>query len=161
MALTKEKKTEVVDKLKDVVASSETVAFVNFHGLGVGDTTDMRRALTEEGVGYTVAKKSLVRLALKDSKAKGDVPALNGELALAYGKETAPARGVYEFGKKHEGTLTLLGGIFEGRYVDAAEMTEIAQIPSLDVLRGMFVNLINSPIQRLAIVMNQIAEKKS
>jgi len=39
-------------------------------------------------------------------------------------------------------------------------MNEIANIPSLDVLRGMFVNIINSPIQRTAIALGQIAEKK-
>ena len=161
MALTKEKKKEVVEKVKQAVSENETVAFVNFHGLGVADTTEMRNSLREEGVGYTVAKKSLVKLALKDASAKGDVPALDGELAIAYGEETAPARGVYEFGKKHEDTLSILGGIFEGRYVDAVEMNEIAQIPSLDVLRGMFVNIINSPIQRCAIALSEIAGKKS
>lgn len=161
MAITKQKKQEIVENLAQILKDNETVAFVNFHGLGVADTTEMRKVLSEEGVGYTVAKKSLVRLALDSNKVEGDVPALDGELAVAYGAETGPARGVYEFGKQHEGTLSLLGGIFEGRYVDATEMNEIAQIPSLQTLRGMFVNLINSPIQRLAIVMGQIAEKKS
>lgn len=159
MALSREQKEEVVAKLDKVFKDSETVAFVNFHGLGVEDTTTMRSRLAEEGVGYTVAKKSLLRRALKNVKAEGEVPALEGELALAYGSETEPARGVHEFGKEHEGTLTLLGGIFEGHFIDAEKMNEIAQIPSLDVLRGMFVNLIFSPVQRLAITLDQIAQK--
>jgi ribosomal protein L10 len=36
----------------------------------------------------------------------------------------------------------------------------IATIPPLQTLRGMFVNLINSPIQRFAVVVNAIAEKQ-
>ena len=48
-----------------------------------------------------------------------------------------------------------------GVFKDQAEMTEIASIPPLPVLRGMFVNVINSPIQGLVLGLNAIAEKKS
>jgi len=161
MALSRQQKEDIFAKLKAVLKNSETVAFVNFKGLGVTDTTTMRRELAEQGVGYTVAKKTIVRKALVGASVSGELPELEGELALAYGSETEPARGVYEFGKKHGGTLTLLGGIFEGRYVDGEEMNEIAQIPGLEVLRGMFVNLINSPIQRFVIVLNEIAKSKN
>ena len=40
-------------------------------------------------------------------------------------------------------------------------MIEIASIPSLHVLRGMFVNAINSPIQGLVVALNGIADKKA
>lgn len=151
-------------KLKGVIADAETVTFVNFHGLGVADTTEMRRVLREVGVGYVVAKKTLANLALKDAKAEGSMPPLDGELAIAYGPETAPAREVYNFGKalqSDEDKLTILGGIFEGRFLNKEEMTEVAQIPSLEVLRGMFVNLINSPIQRLAVVLSEVSKVKN
>lgn len=42
-----------------------------------------------------------------------------------------------------------------------AEMEEIATIPPLDVLRGKFVNIINSPIQRTAIALGEIAKSRS
>jgi len=51
--------------------------------------------------------------------------------------------------------------VFQGVYKDAEEMTEIASIPSLQVLRGMFVNVINSPIQGMVIALNAVAEKRS
>jgi len=170
MTQTKAQKETTVEKLEKILESSPTVAFVNFKKLGVSDTTAMRSALREKGVGYTVAKKTLIRRVLDGQKIAGERPELPGELALAYlsaeaakagGEETEPARGVYEFGKSRAGALTLLGGIFEGRYVGADEMNELARIPGLDVLRGMFVNLINSPIQRCAIALNQIAESRS
>ena len=43
----------------------------------------------------------------------------------------------------------------------ALEMIEIAKIPGLEVLRGKFVNIINSPIQRFAVALSEIAKKKS
>jgi len=159
MAFTRKQKEATVEKLGGLLKNSETVAFVNFHGLGVIDTTEMRRELAENGVGYTVAKKTLIRKVLGDMNVSGEIPDLDGEVAIAYGSQTEPARGVYEFGKRHVGTLSLLGGIFEGRYVGKDEITNIATIPSLEVLRGMFVNLINSPIQRFAIALSEIAKK--
>jgi len=54
-----------------------------------------------------------------------------------------------------------MGGVFEGRFMTAAEMEEVAKIPTLEVLRGKFVNIINSPIQRWVIALGQIAEQKA
>ncbi len=161
MAITKEKKKEIIAKIKDAVDSAESVVFVNFHGLGVLDTTQLRKNLRDEGVGYTVAKKTLIKKVLGESKTEGEVPFLDGELAIAYGKDLiAPARGVYDFQKDHKDSMAILGGIFEGRYMNKEEMMEIATIPPTLVLYGQFVNLINSPIQRFAVVLDQIAQSK-
>ena len=61
----------------------------------------MRTQLAQAGVRYFVAKKTLLRLALKQHGYEGDEPALPGEVAIAWTKDDAiaPARGVYEFGK--------------------------------------------------------------
>lgn len=161
MAINKEKKKEIVAKVKDAMDSADSVVFVNFHGLTVGDTTELRKKLRDEGVGYTVAKKTLIKRVLSESKVEGEVPSLDGELAIAYGKDMiAPARGVYDFQKDHKDNVAILGGIFEGRYMNKEEMMEIATIPSTPVLYGQFVNLINSPIQRFAVVLDQIAKSK-
>lgn len=162
MAIKKEKKIEIVAKVKDALSGANSVVFVNFHGLGVSDTTTLRKELRDEKIGYTVAKKTLIKIALDDSKIKGDMPPLLGELAFAYGEDLiAPARGVFDFQKKHKEQMAILGGIFEGKYMSKEEMTEIASIPSMQVLYGQFVNLINSPIARFAVVLDKIAEKKT
>lgn len=161
MAITKEKKKEIVAKVKDAVGAADSVVFVNFHGLSVADTTSLRKSLRESGVGYTVAKKSLVKRALGEAGIEGEIPPLDGELALAYAKDLiAPARGVYAFQKIHKDTVAILGGIFDGRYMSKGEMTEIAAIPPMKVLYGQFVNLINSPIQRFAVALNEIAKSR-
>lgn len=162
MALTKEKKVDIVERLKGIFTSSASVVFVNFHGLSVPDVHTMRRELYERGVGYMVAKKTLVKRALESAKLSGEAPAFTGELALAYGEDlVAPAGGIAEFVKKFKNKLTIQGGVFDGVFKDKAEMTEIAAIPPLPTLRGMFVNVINSPIQGLAAVLGRIAEKKT
>ena len=161
MAVTKEKKQEITKKVNDILANSESVVFVNFHKLPIGDEQAMRNKLKDEGVGYYVARKTLVRRALADTTVAGDLPELEGELAIAYSADAvAPAREVQEFAKAHKEQVAIMGGIFEGAYKSGDEMRVIAAIPGMQTLRGMFVNVINSPIQGLAVALNAIAEKK-
>jgi|SRR3989344_1086522 len=161
MAISKQKKGEIVEKLKGAFKGAASVVFVNFKGLTVGNTTLMRRTLKGEGISYTVAKKTLTNRALEDAKLLGEKPELPGELSVAWSNDlVAPAREVYNFVKKFPENLKILGGIFDGRYMSSTEMLGIAQIPSMDVLRGKFVNIINSPIQRFAIALNEVAKKK-
>ena len=163
MAITKDKKQEVMEKITSSVQDAASVVFVHFKGLTVGDTSAMRKSLREGGVGYYVAKKTLIRRALADKGYEGTMPELPGEIAMVWSKDdaTQAARDVFEHGKKHKGALSIVGGIFDGKFTDAAGMNAIALIPSVPVLRGMFVNVINSPIQGLVIALDQIREKKS
>jgi len=162
MAIKKEKKVEIVSSLESILSKSKSVVFVNFHKLLVKDSSLLRRALKGENVGYVVSKKSLFERALGASSVKGEIPEIKGELSIAYGDDLlAPARGVYEFQKKLDGKVKIIGGIFDHEYKSEAEMLSIAMIPGMDTLRGMFVNIVNSPIQRFVIALGQVAEKKA
>ena len=161
MAITKEKKKEIIAGLEKIISKSKSVVFVQFNKLLVKDASTIRRSLKEENVGYLVAKKSLFKRVLGGSGIKGAVPTLDGELAVTYGEDMlAPARSIYEFQKKLDGKISIMGGIFDGEYKSQIEMLSIASIPSLDVLRGMFVNILNSPIQRFAVALGEIAKTK-
>lgn len=161
MAIKKEKKKEILSGLGKMMADSKSIVFVNFDKLPVKDASIIRRTLKSEDVDYVVAKKTLVKKALEGAGVKGTRPEFVGQLSLAYGKDLlTPSRSIYEFQKKLDGKVSIIGGIFEGEYKSKAEMLSIAMIPSQDVLRGMFVNIINSPIQRFVIALGQIAEKK-
>ncbi len=166
MPRTKIEKKEILEKVEGIVKDAESIVFVNFHGLKVGDTVQVRRQLRKEGVGFFVAKKSLTRKALEGDKTgkkiTGNLPELAGELGLAYSKDLiAPAREVYEFQKKFKDSISILGGIFEGKYMSKEEMLAIALIPSQKTLHAMFVNVINSPIQGFVMALDQIAKKKT
>ncbi|OHA08022.1 MAG: 50S ribosomal protein L10 [Candidatus Sungbacteria bacterium RIFCSPLOWO2_01_FULL_54_21] len=158
--MTKAKKHDIVAKVADALKDAVSVVFVRFSGLSVADTSAMRKNLKNEGVGYYVAKKTLIRRALAGKGYAGEVPELPGEIAIAWSTTdaTSAARGIHEHGKKHKGALSIVGGVFEGLFADAAKMQAIATIPSVPVLRGMFVNVINSPIQGFVIALNKIAE---
>jgi len=161
MALIKSKKEEIIKDLEGAIKGSESLVFVNFHGLKVSDETILRRGLRKEGVGYKVSRKTLLARALK-GKAEGEIPELAGEVAIAYSKdEIAGPRGIYNFQKTHKGILNILGGIFEGKFVVAEKMKEIAMIPSREVLLSKLAFLLKSPMQRLAIAVNEVAKGRN
>ncbi len=158
--LLKSKKEEMIKDLEKSIKGSKSVVFVNFHGLKVHDETVLRRELRDQGVGYKISRKTLLARALK-GKAEGEVPELPGEVAIAFSSdEIASSREIYNFQKNHKGLLNILGGIFEGKFVDGAKMTEIATIPSREVLLSKIAFLLKSPMQRLAIAVNEVAKKK-
>ncbi len=162
MAISKDKKKEILADLKEIADGSSSVVFVNFHGLKVADSTQVRRKLRSEGVTFFVAKKSLMRKTFADKKVIGTMPELAGEVGIAYGKDLiAPAREIFDFTKKYKGSLSILGGVFEGKYMTKEEMTSIALIPPLKTLHAMFANVINSPIQGFVMALDQIAQKKA
>ncbi len=166
---TKQQKVEIVQKLENAFKTAATSVLVHFKAVNIKEETEMRKSLRGAGVTYTVAKKTLIRRALESLGYKHDEVAMDGEVAIAYGggdDVTAPARLIHEFGKKFLGAdkqskLSILGGIFEGKLVGQALMQEIALIPSMQGLRGMFANVINSPIQRFAIAMSEVAKTKT
>lgn len=161
MAITKQKKETILSKLEGVKGEADSIVFVKFNGMTVADTTAMREGLRQKGVGYFVAKKTLMKRAFGENFT-GAMPQLDGEIAIAYSTDAiAPAQSIKEYAVKYKNNIAIVGGVFQGVFKDMGEMTEIASIPPLQVLRGMFVNVINSPIQGMVIALNQFAEKKS
>lgn len=162
MARTKSAKKEIIDKVAKIAADSKSLVFVNFHGLKVSGVNEVRRQLKKEGVGYFVSKKTLAAKALSENKITGTMPELAGEIGIAYGVDLiAPAREVFAFQKKFKDNVVIVGGVFEGKFMSKEEMVAIASIPPMQTLLGMFVNVVNSPVQGFVMALDQIAKKKT
>lgn len=162
MALKKAKKTEIVSDLEKSLKDAQSIVFVKFDKLTVADVNALRRSLQKDNVGYTVAKKTLLKRALGSKSIEGEIPELAGQAAIAFGVDPiASARGVYEFAKTHKENISILGGVYDGKYVDAGMMTSLATIPSREVLLSQIAFLLKSPMQRLAIAVNAVAGQKA
>lgn len=161
MAINKAKKEVILAKLEQVRDEADAIVFVSFKGLSVANTTAMRAEMRQKGVGYFVAKKTLMKRAFGPAFT-GELPTLDGEIAVAYSADAiTPAQEVKGYSTKYKDNIKIVGGVFQGAFKNADEMTEIASIPSLQVLRGMFVNVINSPIQGMVLALNAYADKRS
>lgn len=172
MALTKQKKQEILKDLEANLKKAKIVIFVNFHGLSVAASHKLRKLLREVGVRYLVAKKTLVKKALETMGFQDKAPELEGELAVAFSEQDpiASAKALEKFAKENK-TIKITGGVWENKYIDPEKVIMLANIPSREVLLGKLVYVINSPIQgmvgalsgitkNLVSVLNQIHERK-
>ena len=167
MAITKQKKEEIITSTTAALKDAASVALVSFSKITVAEVNELRAALKAEGVKYTVVKKTLLKRSLEAAGVTGDMPEMPGEVAMAVlptGEApdlTAPARGLNAFVKKFKDKLIFVGGVINGAFISQKETMSVAAIPPTPILRGMFVNIINSPIQRFAIAMSEVAKIKT
>jgi len=156
MAISREKKERIVKELKTHLASAPSIVFVNFHGLTVLESKTIRRALLAQKCKYKVAKKSLMRIALKDLNISGTLPSLGGEIALSWGEDPLlPAKELYQFARNADSKLQIVGGVFENRYLSKEEVISLATIPSREELYGKLLFVCNGPIRGFAVVLNE------
>lgn len=161
MAITRTKKEAVVEKLKSIFADAQTIVFVQFNQVTAEEASALRGVCADEKVGYMVAKKTLIKKAFKNSGIEGDLPEMEGEIALAYGTDIlTPARVMGEQGKNLEDRLRIVGGVFENAPVLQEQMQAIADIPPLKTLYTQFLTIIRVPIQGFASVLSQVADTK-
>jgi large subunit ribosomal protein L10 len=161
MAITKDKKDSIVAKLKQVAKDAESVVFISFTALPVALATEIRKVLREKGIGYFVAKKTLIRKSFEGSGVSGEMPALLGEVAVVYGTDPlATSKGIYEFQKQYTDKISILGGVYEKSYADGAYLTALAKVPAREVLYAQVAQMINWPIQGLVMVLDQVAKQK-
>lgn len=159
MAKSKTQKAESLKTISEVLQKATSVVFACFDKFTVADVTAARKSMRSAGVKLLAVKKTLLAKALGETSL-GEMPLLPGQIVIAYGQDAlAPAREVFSIGKRLEGKLSILGGIFENAFAGKEKMTAIASIPPREVLLGQFVNLINSPIQRFVIALDAIAQK--
>lgn len=148
------------------------VIFTNFHGLGMEKMTELRAKLRGVGAEYLVAKKRLLKIGLGEHDLSG--ADLKGEVGVVFGfqEPTAAAKVIHEFAKANAEQLSLLGGVFESRLMNAIEVKALATIPSREVLYAQLASVLAGPMRGLVGVMaavprgfvqslSQIAEKKS
>jgi len=146
--LTKNQKRELVKDLTEKLSKIKTAIFTDYTGLSVVKMTELRRQLKEQDAEMRVIKKTLVDLALKESKAADfQIKKLNGQLAVVFGycDEVAPAKVLYNFSKKEE-HLKILGGLLENSFVNSEQVISLAKLPSRPELLGRTVGAIAAPL---------------
>ena len=157
MAISRQQKEEILEKLVKKFADSKSIVFAENKGLSVSEITDLRNKLRESGSEYKIAKKTLLKRALVENKLDVDEDSFKGPIGaiFAFEDELSSIQVAYKFAKGNK-NLVLHGGIFEGRVVDASQVKELALIPSKDVLIAKLLGTINAPISNFVGVGNSV-----
>ena len=157
MAITRQKKEEVISQIREKIDKAQSVIITDYKGLAVDEINELRNKLREKEVEYKVVKFTLLRLALKqvgfDKVELGDFEAHPIALAFGYKDEVETAKTVYEFTKEHE-MLDILGGISGRNNVSVDTIINLALLPSREELYTKLVGSINAPLSGLVNVLS-------
>lgn len=156
MAITRKKKEELVDKFAEKLEKSKAAVFTDYKGLTVEEINEVRNSLREQGIEFKVIKNTLFGLAVKKAKLDIDSKELaNHPVAVAFGydDEVAPAKIVFNFAKSHE-ALEIIGGILEGKSIEASSVKSLAQMPSREELLAKMIGSMNAPVSNFVGVMH-------
>jgi large subunit ribosomal protein L10 len=148
-------KREVVTALHDVFAKTGVVVVAHYAGLTVSAMTKLRSEMRGAGGQVKVAKNRLVKLALEGTDAKGIADLLKGPTCLAFSADPVAAPKIaVKFAKANE-KFVILGGAMGSTVLDVKGVNSLADLPSLDELRGKLIGLLQAPASKIARTLNE------
>lgn len=150
MALTKQKKNEVVDEISRLLADSKMTVIAAYQGTPVKALQGLRRSGRDNGTTLKVVKNRLVIKAIQGTASVKDVDtsALTGMLLYAFNSndEVAPAQTLATFAKTQP-TIQFVGAISaEGTFLSADEVKALATLPSKNDMIAQLLATLSSPL---------------
>ncbi len=154
-------KQAIVEALTERIKSASAGVFVDYKGITVEQDTALRTDMRKEGIDYSVVKNTLVRFAINNAGLNELDDVLNGttSLATSAGDPIAPFRILNDYSKKLNDKFNIKAAFMEGKILSAAEIEELASLPSKEALVSVVLGTMLAPITSLAVVLDQIAKK--
>ena len=128
---------------------------VDYKGLKVGHLTELRKRLTKAGAEVHVVKNSIFRIAAKEAGVADLNGTLIGQLAVVTGKKdiSTAAKVVKTFNAEFDKLKVKFGFLNSQRLADKDIMV-LADLPSIEVLRGKLLGVLNAPATKLVRLLN-------
>ena len=151
----REEKAQAISDFNESIGQATNAFIIDFKGITVPQVTELRKQVRESGSKYVVVKNTLALIAVKDSPLKTLEKQFSGMTAVAFNKTDAVAlaKALTKFAKDVP-TVQFKGAMLNGQIVPAAEIQNIANLPTRPELVSKLLFLLQSPIRNLAIVLN-------
>ena len=148
-------KEKIVSSLNKAFDEANFLIVTQNDGLTVEEMSSLRGSLRESNTSFRVAKNSLAKIAVNDTDAQSLQELFNGPTAIAFSDELSSSpKVIVDFVKKHE-KLSIVGGLMDGKLIDADVIKELATLPSMDALRSMIIGVLNAPATKVAGILNR------
>lgn len=148
MAKTRKEKEAIVAHAADKFRTMKAAAFSSISGYTMAQADALREKAREQDVEIFITKKTLLAHAVKEAGLDDiDPRAFEGSIltAVSFGDEVSAAKLLKEFSKENE-AFQLVAGVLEGKGLTAAEVEQLASLPSKQQLLGQLVGTLNAPI---------------
>ena len=164
-------KEKQVDEIEERLLRSKAAIFSDFCGLKVKNMEELRGRLRDAGVEYKVFKNTLIRKAFEGKQGLDEFLRNPTALAFGYKDPAVPAKILSVYAKENP-ALKIKGGVVEGKIMNTAQISALAELPPREVLltkvvMGIqsplrsFMNVMNGPTVKLVMVLKAIGEKKN
>ena len=152
--MARESKSGAVAEIAEEFRSSTAAVLTEYRGLSVAQLKQLRRSLADVA-SYAVVKNTLTRIAAREAGVEGLDDLLVGPSAIAFvkGDPVAAAKGLKNFAKDNP-ALVLKGAYMDGRVLDAAEVTKLADLESREVLLAKLAGAMKASMQQAAGLFN-------
>jgi large subunit ribosomal protein L10 len=151
--LNRDQKAAVIEEVAAQISESEAVYAVDYRGISVPQAAELRTRLRAADASFRVVKNTLGERAAEQAGAEGLKELLTGPTAMTFvrGDAAAAAKALRDF-RRSTGNqlLEFKGGWMNGAPLSPAEVDQIAQLPSREVLIGRLVGMVASPLTGLA-----------
>ena len=154
MAISKQKKTELLDQYKKWLETSQAVVLTGYTGLTVKDLDELRRNLREAGGEFHIVKNTLGKIAFQQAGLEIKDEFFEGSTAVAFAFEDPPglAKALADFAKGSD-FVKIKGGYLADKLMEAEEIKFLADLPPLPVIRAQLLGVINAPASKLVRVL--------
>jgi large subunit ribosomal protein L10 len=172
MAVTRADKEQELQDLTAAFKSADTAILVDYRGLDVPGVTELRRQIRKVNGSYRVVKNTLARRASKGTSFEALEKMFEGTTAVAYTGEDAVAlaKALTTF-MKGAPTVSIKGAVVQGKAIQPAEVTDLANLPGKPELYSKLLFLLQAPMQQFVsvlaavprdfvTVLNEAAKKK-
>lgn len=169
--MNREQKAAVIEEVAAEIKDAGAVFAVDFRGISVKQSADLRGQLAEAGARFRVVKNRLTQLAADEAGAEPLKAFLEGPTAFAFirGDPALAAKALAAFRRETQ-RLEFKGGTLDGQALTGADIESIARLPARDVLYGQLAGVVASPLtglarglggllQGLAVALDQIREQ--
>ena len=152
-------KTAAVAELTEDFRTATATVLTEYRGLTVTSMKKLRRALGAE-TKYSVVKNTLTKIAAKDAGVDLSADLLTGPSAIAFikGDPIAAAKSMRDFAKENP-LLVIKGGIYEGKSITPAELMELANLESREVLLAKLAGAMKGSFAKAARVIDALRIK--
>lgn len=151
MAITEKRKKEVVVEYQEWLGSSKAVILTGYTGLSMKELDALRAKVREVGGEFHILKNTLARLAFQEAGFEAPTEFFEGSTAAGFAFQDAPglAKTMVDFAKTVD-VLKVKGGFLANQAMTQAQVTALAELPPLPVMRAQLLGTIMTPASQVA-----------
>lgn len=140
-------KEAAVAELSELFRNSQATVLTEYRGLSVAALKELRRSLGDDA-SYAVTKNTLTKIAAREAGVEGLDDVLVGPTAIAFidGDVATVAKSLRDFTRANP-ALVVKGGVMEGRFLDAAQVRQLADLESREVLLAKMAGGLQASLQ--------------